>query len=150
MSESRVVEVNAAVGVTGGYEPDYPGAERRMDGEQVRADVNFGFPIADRGYFNVTGEVLNLERTNRSDPWQGDIFPGVSGQAATDAELAARGLTRGDFSMKTGQGETIGGMAFYNTAVPLGGMSEFYSFGGVSHRNGAASGFYRLPAQKPR
>src|SRR3989442_9433725 len=41
-------------------------------------------------------------------------------------------------------------MAFYNTVVPLSENAEFYSFGGVSHRNGVAAGFYRLPSQEAR
>src|SRR3989442_10314525 len=41
-------------------------------------------------------------------------------------------------------------MAFYNTVVPLSDNAEFYSFGGISHRNGVAAGFYRLPSQEAR
>src|SRR2546425_4842347 len=41
-------------------------------------------------------------------------------------------------------------MAFYNTVVPLSENAEFYSFGGISHRNGVAAGFYRLPSQEAR
>ncbi len=132
------VQINGQAGVTG-----------EGDGEQVRTDVNFGFPIGD-GFLNVTGQYLDIGRTDRSDPWQGDIFPGISGAAATDAELAARGLTREDFSMRTGQGFTTAGMVFFNSMFPLTGSSEFYAFGGASHRNGEATGFYRLPDSEAR
>ncbi len=148
--QTQHIEANGMAGVSGGYAPMLSTEGRRRDGEQVRTDVNFGFPFGDRGYVNVTGEYFNIERTNRSDPWQGDIFPGISGTAATDAELTRLGLTRDDFSMKTGQGAATGGMIFYNAAAPLGESAEFYSFGGVSHRNGAATGFYRLPNQEAR
>ncbi len=133
------VEINSQAGVTG-----------EGDGEQVRTDVNFGFPIGGDGFLNVTAEYLDIGRTDRSDPWQGDIFPGISGTTETDAELAARGLTRQDFSMKTGQGSTTAGMVFFNGSLPLTGNSDFYASGGISHRNGEATGFYRLPDSEAR
>ncbi|MDX1579440.1 MAG: TonB-dependent receptor, partial [Gemmatimonadota bacterium] len=118
------------------------------DGEEVKADANFGFDIGEDGYFNVTGEFLNRERTDRSDPFQGPIF--FEDRAADDAEIAARGLTRKELSMKTGQGEAIVGHAFFNGAFPISGNAELYTFGGVTHRNGVATGFYRRPIQEER
>ncbi|MCK5439178.1 MAG: TonB-dependent receptor, partial [Gemmatimonadetes bacterium] len=120
------------------------------DGEQLKVDANYGFPIGDRGYFNVTGMYLDRSRTDRSDPWTGDIFPGIEGTAATDAELSRLGLTRRDFSMKTGQGEALVGMGFWNSVYPISDSAEVYGFGGLSHREGFATGFYRLPNQEER
>lgn len=118
------------------------------DGEQVKADANFGFTVGERGYVNVTGEFLNRERTNRSDTYTGSVF--FSDAAADDAEIARRGLTRDDFSMKTGQGEAIVGHAFLNAAFSVSEEAELYAFGGVTHRNGVATGFYRRPIQEER
>lgn len=118
------------------------------DGEQVKADANFGFAIGDRGFFNVTGEFLNRERTNRSDTYTGAVF--FSDAAADDAQIAARGLTRDDFSMKTGQGEAIVGHVMFNSAFPVSDEAEFYAFGGATTRKGAATGFYRRPIQEAR
>ena len=120
------------------------------DGEQVKTGVNYGFEVGDGGFFNVTGEYLNRNRTNRSGDWTGDIFLGISGETATNAELASRGLTRADFSMKTGQSAADVGHAMVNTVVPLGESAEFYSFGGLSYRNGVATGFFRLPNSEAR
>lgn len=120
------------------------------DGKQVKTSVSYGTDIGDKGFFVVTGEFLDRARTNRSGTWTGDIFLGISGEAATNAELQSRGLTRDDFSMKTGQSDAVFGMAFYNTAVPLSGGFEFYSFGGLSHRKGEATGFFRLPNSEAR
>jgi iron complex outermembrane receptor protein len=142
----NTLEFNTLVGTTlGTGDLNRP---RDADGEQVRADVNFGFPIGVTGFFNVTAEFLDINRTNRSDLDTRDQFPGISGEAATDAALAARGLTREDISMKIGQGFTTSGMAFFNAGFPLTGNADFYSFGGVSHRNGEASGFYRRALQE--
>jgi iron complex outermembrane receptor protein len=115
------------------------------DGEQLKTDLNYGFAVGDRGFFNVTAEYLDRGATNRADPWTGDVFAGITGTAATDAELAARGLTRRDVSMEVGQSAATVGMAFFNSAVPLAGGAELYAFGGVSRRNGRAGAFYRLP-----
>jgi len=120
------------------------------DGAEGFVDANFGFPIGDRGFFNITAEFLNRERTDRSEPEERDLFPGISGTEATDAELAARGLTREDFSMKTGQAKAQFGAGFFNMVVPISENAEVYSFGGITHRKGRATGFYRRPIEEGR
>lgn len=131
------VLVNSLAGITG-----------EGDGEVSKTDVNYGFKIGENGFFNVTGEFLNRERTNRSETYTGAIF--TSDGANDEQILRERGLTRDDFTMKTGQSEAIVGAAFFNTVVPLSENAEFYAFGGLSHRNGIATGFYRLPRQEER
>jgi iron complex outermembrane receptor protein len=145
-------QASAQVGQTGGCfgQPDRPDGtalnlDWECDGEQVSVDANLGFPIAEGGYFNVTGQFLDRERTNRSGADTRDFFTGIEGTEATDAELAARGLSRADLSMQTGQGEAVFGILFFNSAVPLGESAELYGFGGISTRDGLATGFYRTP-----
>jgi len=121
------------------------------DGDQIRSEVDYGFKVGDRGFFNVAGEYLNRDATSRAAPYSNnDIFPGVTTQAGTDSALRVNGLTRQDFTIRLGQAAATEGMAFYNTVVPLSENAEFYSFGGLSHRNGVAAGFYRLPSQEAR
>ncbi len=121
------------------------------DGDQIRTEVDYGFKVGDRGFFNVAGEYLNRAATSRAAPYSNnDIFPGVTTQAGTDSALRVNGLTRQDFTIRLGQAAATEGMAFYNTVVPLSDNAEFYSFGGISHRNGVAAGFYRLPSQEAR
>ena len=64
----------------------------------------------------------------------------------TDSELAVRGLSRSDFSMKAGQAALRGGKFFANMSLPTGNDGEFYAFGGIGFRNGKGAGFYRRPA----
>ncbi len=119
------------------------------DGDQIRTEVDYGFKVGDRGFFNVAGEYLNRAATSRAAPYSNnDIFPGVTTQAGTDSALRVNGLTRQDFTIRLGQAAATEGMAFYNTVVPLSDNAEFYSFGGISHRNGVAAGFYRLHSQE--
>src|SRR6266581_4157202 len=121
------------------------------DGDQIRTEVDYGFKVGDRGFFNVAGEYLNRAATSRAAPYSNnDIFPGVTTQAGTDSALRVNGLTRQDFTIRLGQAAATEGMAFYNTVVPLSDNAEFYSFGGISHRNGVAAGFYRLPSPQAR
>lgn len=73
---------------------------------------------------------------------------GILSADNTQAELAARGLTRSDFNMRVGQSELRGGRFFANLSIPLDDSgTEIYSFAGASSRNGNSAGFYRLPNQ---
>jgi len=115
------------------------------DGAQFKLGGNTGFKLGHRGFVNITGEVFSRGRTNRSLPWTGDIFPGITGEAATDAELQRRGLNRGNFSMDVGQAGAIVGTSFLNAGYRLDDTFELHAQGGYTLRKGYASGFYRFP-----
>lgn len=66
---------------------------------------------------------------------------------ADEDELAARGLTRKDFRFKVGTSRLREGKFFANLSIPVSETTEIYGFGGISYRQGLASGFYRRPAQ---
>ncbi len=66
---------------------------------------------------------------------------------ADEDELAARGLTREDFRFKVGTAKLREGKFFANMEIPLSDDTKIYGFGGISYRQGLASGFYRRPAQ---
>ncbi len=127
----------------------------KHDGDQVKADANYGFAIGDRGFFNVTAQYLDRGATSRAAPYSGAIWtrtdvPYTDSMRALDEDSLRRyGLTRQAFTMRVGQSAATEGMAFYNTVVPLGDNAEFYSFGGLGHRNGLSAGFYRLPSETP-
>jgi iron complex outermembrane receptor protein len=143
-------EATSTVGTTPGG-GGFSDIATHHDGDQIKADASYGFAVGDRGYFNVAAEYLDRGVTNRAAPYSGnDIFPRVTTQAGTDSALQANGLTRRDFTMRVGQSAANEGMAFYNTMVPLGETAEFYSFGGLGHRNGLSAGFFRLPSQQAR
>jgi len=65
----------------------------------------------------------------------------------SDAELAARGLDRGDFRMNIGQPEYREGKLFANFELPI-GESTLYSFAGISNRRSVGFAFYRRPTQE--
>src|SRR5213082_4086890 len=148
--QTEHVDASSTVGTTPGGTAFGDIADKH-DGDQVKADANYGFPIGDRGFFNVTAQYLDRGATSRAAPYSGnDIFPGITTQAGTDSALRANNLTRQDFTMRVGQSAATEGMAFYNAVVPLGDNAEFYSFGGHGHRDGLSAGFFRLPDQERR
>ena len=134
-----VVEATALSGITGSG-----------DGFQLKTGLNYGLPIGDLGVINLTAEFLQRNPTDRSGKWTADFYPGVEGQQATDAMLAANGLDRDDISMSIGQSEATAGMFMANAKIPLSDYAQAYSTAGVTYRGGEAAGFYRRPNQPDR
>jgi iron complex outermembrane recepter protein len=120
------------------------------DGTQFKLGANTGRRLGKAGFVNVTGEFFSRGRTNRSEAWSGDIFPGISGAEATDAELARLGLGRERFKMSVGQSGAVVGTTFLNSAYKLDDTFEFHGHGGYTYRLGRASGFYRQPDSEAR
>src|SRR5947199_2363019 len=148
--QTEHVDASSTVGTTPGGTA-FGDITDKHDGDQVKADANYGFPIGDRGFFNVTAQYLDRGATSRAAPYSGnDTFLGIATQAGTDSALRANNRTRQDFTMRVGQSAATEGMAFYNAVVPLGETAEFYSFGGLGHRDGVSAGFFRLPSQEGR
>jgi iron complex outermembrane receptor protein len=135
----NVVDLYTSVGITAAG-----------DGEQLKVGTNAGFKLGDRGFLNVTGEFFGRGDSNRAKPWPADIFPGIEGAAATDAELQRRGLTRDDFKMDVGQAGALVGTAFLNAGYKLDDTFELHAHGGYTLRKGYASGFYRFPSFEDR
>ncbi len=84
---------------------------------------------------------------NLADDTDIATFRGLLGFDADEDELAARGLTREDFRFKVGTSRLREGKFFANMSIPVSETTEIYGFGGISYRQGLASGFYRRPAQ---
>ncbi len=126
------------------------GITAENDGLQVKLGANTGVALGDKGFLNLTAEFFSRGRTDRSEPWPDDIFPGITGRAATDAELARRGLIREQFTMKVGQAGANVGTLFLNSGYKLSENFKLHVHGGYTYREGKASGFFRLPSQEAR
>lgn len=98
--------------------------ENQTDGFQYNANVNYGFALKDKGFFNITGDVLNKNKTYR--PNYEPIFPD-------------------NYRQKFGDGSYMNYRAFYNSKINLGNNTEFYSFGGYNRRDGEAFAYTRYP-----
>ncbi|WP_417935083.1 TonB-dependent receptor domain-containing protein [Flagellimonas eckloniae] len=128
----------------------FHGAERVFAaGGGVVADMTL------QDYANAAQGISYLDQTvkdeiaglNLNDATDVDTFRGLLGFDADEDELAARGLTREDFRFKVGTSRLREGKFFANMSIPVSETTEIYGFGGISYRQGLASGFYRRPAQ---
>ena len=115
------------------------------DGAQLKLSSNGGVALGERGFLNVTAEFLERGATNRAGTYTGTVYS--DDRAVDDEMLRERGLTRKDFPMKVGESAATAGSIFYNMRLPFSDHAELYSFGGISHREGRAAGFYRFPKQ---
>lgn len=132
-------------------------AEGSADGETVQANANYGLSLGDKGGFiNFAGSFDFRNPTNRMKEFTGVIFndynnpelyPNPTGADITNEELQRRGLTRGDFVSRIGQSANRGGAVSFNSVIPLGTTTEFYTFGGLNYRHGQSGAFRRMPAQ---
>ena len=124
------------------------GIHKAGDGALVQFNSNYGFKLGEKGYINVTGDVTKRGYTNRADDYSGPIFS-ASG-VGDEAELAKRGITRHDLTMRVGNSAITNGATFFNASLPIAPDAELYSFGGLNYRRGESAGFYRLPFQTDR
>ncbi|WP_223826627.1 TonB-dependent receptor [Flagellimonas sp. S3867] len=117
-----------------------------------------GGTVADmtlQDYANASQSIGYLDQTvkdqiaglNLNDDTDIGTFRDLLGFDADEDELAARGLTREDFRFKVGTSRLREGKFFANMSIPVSETTEIYGFGGISYRQGLASGFYRRPAQ---
>ncbi|MEX0272783.1 MAG: TonB-dependent receptor, partial [Flavobacteriaceae bacterium] len=144
--------------------------EPALRNKDYSGDIFKGFHGAERVFAANGGNVTDMSLQDYADAAQGINYLGqavkdqISGlnlddenDAATlrdllgfdadEDELTARGLTRKDFRFKVGTSRLREGKFFANMSIPVSETTEIYSFGGLSYRQGLASGFYRRPAQ---
>ncbi len=135
------------------------GTSTEGDGETVQYNANYGFRIGKSGFFNITGEYLQRQRTNRTQNHNLVIFDqsefgnffaydfsNDNARAIDDQILAERGLSRDDFDFRVGDARIENGGVFFNAMLPLNNGAEIYGFGGLSYREGRGAGFRRLPS----
>ncbi|UOY08330.1 TonB-dependent receptor [Muricauda sp. SCSIO 64092] len=144
--------------------------EPALRNKDYTGDIFQGFHGAERVFASGGGNVANMGLQDYANAAQGISYldQGIKDQIAgldvsneddvatlrdllsfdaDEDELAARGLTREDFRFRVGTSRLREGKFFANIGIPLSETTEFYGFGGVSYRQGLASGFYRRPAQ---
>jgi iron complex outermembrane receptor protein len=150
---------------TGFFNANYnTGITSRQDGQLQQVNANYGLPIGSKGGFlNLTGELYVRQKTNRTNHHNLIIFDQSSkgnyfayafandsaqSRAYDDSVLTARHLNRDDFNFRIGDAKISNATFFANFALPFGkeNRGEFYSFAGLSYRQGEGNGFRRLPS----
>ncbi len=112
------------------------GGDTTWDGGLFDGGLNKGFKLG-TGWAVLTGEYRNRNRTNRAGPDPRDQI--VAGDAGRNAVPQPNHWV--------GDPETADYLTFLNAQVPTGDSSFAYAFGGWSHRDATAPGFYRRALQ---
>lgn len=143
----------------------YGGGVKIEDGLTRQIDLSGGWGWKTGAYFNISGQYLKRDATNRSGLdnipliYYGNAggLPGSaavpSGVTATDyyrwlidldnAEVANRKYNRQNIIAGNSANTNTG--AFVNAGVPIGSLAKLYTTVGISERNGQATGFSRNP-----
>ena len=103
------------------------------DGRVLQVAGTGGIDVGERGYVTLSAEFRDRENTNRSLP---DTRQQYFNNDPRNANRALVNHRQGDSDSRD-----VG--AFLNAALPLAPWAEAYAFGGISHRDGEAAGFFR-------
>jgi iron complex outermembrane receptor protein len=103
------------------------------DGRVLQVAGTGGIDIGETGYVTLSAELRDRENTNRSLP---DTRPQYFANDPRNGNRALINHRQGDSDSRD-----VG--AFLNAALPLAPWAEAYAFGGISHRDGEAAGFFR-------
>ena len=138
------------------------GITKQGDGRVLQTSVNAGFGLGDGGFLNATLSFIDRGYTDRSGAYNNTVylaplpatrFPGfpfsvpltpaeVTRQQQDEAIVQQRGFDRKN--MIVGNSAATAYSGFLNAGLPVGNW-EAYAFGGWTHRDGRAAGFFRYP-----
>ena len=134
----QVDTVSLTTGLTDNPVITYTGEDRkRRDGDTYTFASNFGLPLGDNGYVNLTAEYKDRSPTNRSGPdIRRNYFNAGDPREATFNRYAHR----------YGDGVSQDLNFFVNGGIEFSDAAEFYTFGSYGIRKGNGAGFYRRSA----
>ncbi len=131
----QVNTVSLTTGLSDNPTITYTGEDRkRNDGDTYTFASNFGLPLGESGYLNLTAEYKDRSPTNRSGP---DIRRNYF--AAGDP----RETTFNRYAHRYGDGVSKDLNFFINAGYEFSDTAEFYTFGSYGVRDGNGAGFYR-------
>jgi iron complex outermembrane receptor protein len=109
------------------------GQTTQGDGRVLQVAGTGGIDVGETGYVTLSAEFRDRENTNRSLPDTRQQY------FANDPRNTNRAL----INHRQGDSDSRDAGAFLNVALPLAPWAEAYAFGGLSHRDGEAAGFFR-------
>ena len=134
----QVDTVSLTTGLSDNPVITYTGEDRkRRDGDTYTFASNFGLPLGDSGYVNLTAEYKDRSPTNRSGP---DIRRNYF-NAGDPLEA-----TFNRYAHRYGDGVSQDLNFFVNGGIEFSDSAEFYTFGSYGIRKGNGAGFYRRSA----
>lgn len=111
---------------------------KRNDGETLNIAGNYGLPIGENGYFNITGEYNLAARTNRGGQDDGDTYPLLANGERDPRELT---VDRNRYYYGSPSSETYSMLA--NAGYDLSDEVEFYTTLTFQNRDATSGAFYR-------
>ncbi len=126
------------------------GVTTKGDGATYMTGVNYGFRLGkDRSYLNLTLHYQHADGTDRSDPFNGNIYSSNATVERTTRSTRGVWPVDGEFRVSQyGSNQTTAYQGFVNFGYPINNKWTVYSFGGFSHKYIKAFGFFRnaIPA----
>ncbi len=107
---------------------------KRRDGDTWTIASNFGLPVGDEAFLNLTVEYKDRDPTNRSGPDLRRQYSGLGDPRETTFDR---------YSHRFGDGESRDINLFANAGMDIGDAFELYAFGSYGNREGNGAGFYR-------
>jgi len=108
------------------------------DGRQLTMGVNIGVPMGPNGYFNVTGEFRDRNRTNRAGF---DLRPNYNRPAPPAFD--AREVSFNRLQFRFGDPDTVDYNLFVNAGLELAPDWELYGFASYGHRDTVSAANWR-------
>lgn len=135
-----VAQVRSVAPTTGASDDPvitYTGEDRkRRDGDTVTFAANYGLPLGDSGFVNITAEYKDRDPTNRSGPDIRRLYAGIGDVRETTANR---------YNHRFGDGKSEDVNLFVNAGIDVGESFELYSFGSYGKRKANGTGFFRRP-----
>lgn len=114
------------------------GDREARDGRQLTVGANIGVPMGPNGYFNVTGEIRDRDRTNRAGF---DLRPNYNRPAPPAFDSREAGFDRLQF--RFGDPDSVDYNVFLNSGLELAQDLELYVFGSYGRRDTLSAANYR-------
>ncbi|MEM8984775.1 MAG: TonB-dependent receptor [Pseudomonadota bacterium] len=113
------------------------------DGDNYRIAGNIGFPLANDGFINLTGELNDVEGTVRSVV-RDDVAAAIAGGYTPVGDFQAINSYTSEVPQYWGQPDVEDDIKFFvNGAIPINEDNEFYFFGNYGERTVTGGFFYR-------
>ncbi len=110
----------------------------RTDGETLNVAANYGLPIGENGYFNITGEYNLAARTNRGGQDDGDTYPLLGNGERDPRELT---VDRNRYFYGNPSSEAYTALA--NAGYEISDAIELYATTTFQNRDATSGAFYR-------
>jgi iron complex outermembrane receptor protein len=119
------------------------GSTYEGDGTNYMVSANFGMPLGDNGFLNITGEMRDVEGTVRSSV-RTDVQAAIDGGYAPVADFLAINSYTSEAPQYWGQPDVDDDVKlFFNSAIELSDSAELYAFGNYAERTVTGGFYYR-------